>query len=62
MIQVIIAIISLAVLVLSQMYPTLFPAIGNFLKGIKWYVWVISILILITFGQSYIIFLIGAVL
>lgn len=53
--SVLIALITLIVGVIHKMFPNVFPAIGNFSKGIKWYVWIISLLVLITLGQTYFI-------
>lgn len=51
--------INFAVLLISLMFPALFPKIGKvlmkFLKGIVWYIWVIIILTIINLGQAYMI-------
>lgn len=53
---IVIAIIGLLVTVTHLMFPALFLSMGNFLKNLKWYVWVISILIIVTVGQTYFLF------
>lgn len=53
---IVIAIIGLLVTVTHLMFPTLFLSMGNFLKNLKWYIWVISILIIVTIGQTYFLF------
>lgn len=52
----ILTLITLIVGVIHYMFPNLFPTIGNYLKRIKWYVWIISLLVLITIGQTYFIY------
>ncbi|WP_336883828.1 hypothetical protein [Priestia koreensis] len=37
---------------LSGMFPTLLPTIGDFLIGLKWYVWVITVCVVIVVAQQ----------
>lgn len=60
--SIIVTIVGILITLFHAMFPNLFPTIGRFLKGLKWYIWVISILLIIISGQTYFIVFKGGVL
>jgi hypothetical protein len=56
LLTLIFTIIGVTVALLIAMFPKLFPTIGAFLLGLKLYVWVIIVLLLVIVGQQIFIY------
>lgn len=60
--SILITFIGILITLFHAMFPNLFSTIGSFLKGVRWYIWVISILLIIITGQTYFIVIKGGIL